>query len=197
MLEITNPKVIAVEGKDEKNFFTALIINLRMSDFQIIEFEGKTNFRTGIRSIVNIPGFRNVRYFALIRDADEFPPQSAFESIRQSLSQTNLPVPAQLNTFTQTTPSVGVFIMPGSSEVGMLEDLCLSSIKEYPINACIDSFLECSEEKPQNESKSRILCYLSTKSPLVNSLGLGALKGYWDFNSPSFDEIKSFLENMR
>lgn len=38
---------------------------------------------------------------------------------------------------------------------------------------------------------------LATKSPLVNSLGLGALKGHLDLDSPVFDELKKFLTQMK
>lgn len=197
MEEITKPKIIAVEGKDELYFFTALLDYMNINDVQIVDFEGKTNFQARIRAIVNVSGFKNVRYFALVRDADDLPPQSAFDSIKHSLSSTRLPFPNGLNVFTNTTPSIGIFIMPGNEENGMLEDLCLSSIKEYPVYQCIETFFECSEEKPDNESKSKIQCYLSTKNPLANSLGIGAKKGHWDFNSPVFNEIKEFLEYLR
>ena len=197
MEEITKPKIIAVEGQDEMNFFNALLSNLQITDVQVIPFEGKTNFQSRIKAIVNVPGFRNVKYFALIRDADNLPPQSAFDSVKNSLSTAKLPFPMEINIFTNTVPAVGIFIMPGNAENGMLEDLCLSSIKEYSVYQCIESFFECSDEQPDNESKSKIQCYLSTKNPLANSLGVGAKKGHWDFNSPVFDEIKDFLENMR
>jgi hypothetical protein len=194
---ITKPKIIAVEGKDEINFLNAFLKLLNITDIQLIDFEGKTNFSSRIKSIVNIPGFTNVRSFALIRDSDDLPPESAFDSIKHSLRTVGLPVPSKINTFSSTNPSIGVYIMPGNSDNGMLEDLCLSSIRNYPINNCIDSFIDCSPEKPSNESKSRILCYLATKNPLVNSLGLGALNGHWDLNSQAFDDIKAFIENLR
>jgi hypothetical protein len=196
-MEITKPKIIAVEGQDEINFFNALLNNLHITDVQVIEFEGKTNFQSRIKAIVNVPGFRNVRYFALVRDADNLPEKSAFESVKHSLSAAKLPYPAEIKVFTNTTPAVGIFIMPGNENTGMLEDLCLSSIKEYPVYQCIETFFECSDEKPHEKSKAEIQCYLSTKNPLANSLGVGAKKGHWDFNSPVFDEIKGFLENIR
>ncbi len=197
MEEITKPKIIAVEGQDEINFFIALLNNLHIADVQVIEFEGKTNFQSRIKAIVNVPGFRNVRYFALVRDADNLPARSAFDSVKHSLSAAKLPFPLEINVFSDTTPSVGIFIMPGNAENGMLEDLCLSSIKEYPVYQCIENFFKCSEEKPLIKSKAEIQCYLSTKNPLANSLGVGAKKGHWNFNSPVFDEIKAFLENLR
>lgn len=197
MKEINKPKLIAVEGNDEVNFFSALLKHIGITDIQIENFEGKTNFNAKIKAIVNVPGFRNVKSFALIRDADDLPPQSAFDSIKSSLQKAKLPKPNQINQFTKFSPSVGVFIMPGNSEEGMLEDLCLASIKSYPVNNCIDTYIDCSKTEVTNLSKSKTLCYLATKSPLVSSLGLGALKGHWDLDSSVFDELKEFLSQMK
>jgi len=197
MNQIKKSKLIAVEGSDEVNFFKAMFKHLEIVDIQIENFEGKTNFDAKIKAIKNVPGFRNVKSFALIRDADNLPPHSAFDSIKSSLNSVNLPKPEFINEFTNTTPSIGVFIMPGNSEEGMLEDLCLEPIKLYPVNECIDTFIDCSETEVTNLAKSKTLCYLATKSPLVNSLGLGALKGHWDLDSPVFDELKKFLTQMK
>lgn len=194
MEEITKSKLLAVEGIDEVNFFKALFDYQGIQEVQILNFEGKTNFSSRIRSIVNIPGFKNVSIFGLIRDADTLPPKSAYDSIKGALEKANLPVPSEVNSFSNTELSVGVFIMPGKSSQGMLEDLCLSSIADQPVYDCITEFFNCADCKPSNESKSRVQCYLAIQSPIVNSLGLGAVKGYWDFSSPVFDEIKGFLE---
>lgn len=44
-----------------------------------------------------------------------------------------------------------------------------------------------------NRTKSEIQIYLASKMPLVNSLGLGAVNGHWDFDHPVFNDIKQFL----
>lgn len=196
MLEITKLKIIAVEGRDEDNFFSALFDNLGISDIQIIDFGGKTNYKKRIKSITKVSGFSKVKSFALTRDADDNPPGSAFESIKYSLQQAGLSVPNSLNVFTKSNPSIGVFIMPGDSKEGMLEDLCLQSIENLPVIDCIDSFIDCSEEKPSNQSKAKIMCYLATKGPSSNSLGLAAKQGIWDFDSESFNELKDFIFNI-
>ena len=87
--------------------------------------------------------------------------------------------------------------MPGDSDKGMLEDLCLKSIENEPINNCIDTYFECIGEKPKELSKAKILCYLASKTPLVYSIGLAAHKGYWDFEAEQFKELKDFLLNLK
>ena len=183
METIFKSKILAVEGKDEIYFFSALFKKLDISDVQILDFQGKTNFPAKIKSIINIPGFMQVKKFALIRDADNKPPESAFSSITKSLENIGLPIPDKINTFINDSISIGIFIMPGNSKMGMLEDLCLKSISENPINKCIENYIDCLPKKPDNISKSKVLCFLAANSPIVNSLGLGAQKGHWNFKS--------------
>jgi hypothetical protein len=38
--------------------------------------------------------------------------------------------------------------------------------------------------------------FLATRTPIMNSLGLGAINGYWDFSHSCFDEIKAFLKSL-
>ncbi len=193
---IDKTKILAVEGKDEISFFQALLRKLQIDDVQLLDFGGKGKFDLKIKAIPNITGFRNVVSFGLIRDADDNPAQSAFDSIAMSLKKSNLPVPKIINDFSDTNPKIGIFVMPNNKDSGMLEDLCLNSITDLPVNRCIDDFINCNNEKPKNESKSRIQCFLALQNPIANSLGLGALKGHWNFESTTFDDLKLFLQKM-
>ena len=112
MESITQAKILAVEGSDEVNFFMALLEYQGISGVQIFNFEGKTNFPLRIRSIVNIPGFRDVTVFGIVRDADQKPPQSALDSITGALQKAELPSPQKINDFSDGKPSVGVFVIP-------------------------------------------------------------------------------------
>ena len=86
----------------------------------------------------------------------------------------------------------------------MLETLCLQSIKceyEYCYEE-MEAYIECLKEfyknskKTFNIDKAKSHVYLASKVPIKNSLGLGALNGHWDFESSSFYEIKTFLNNL-
>lgn len=197
MESIEYSKIIAVEGKDEINFFKAFLKKNEIHDVQLEDFEGKSNFSTKIMSLNNRTGFEKVTKIAFIRDADILLPKSAFDSIVDALKKAKLPYPRTINTFTSTKPSIGIFIMPGDENKGMLEDLCLKTIIKKPINTCIEKYFECIEEKPKELSKAKILCYLASKTPFANSMGLAALKGHWDFEAEQFKELKEFLINLK
>ncbi len=203
-LQINSTSVLAVEGKDETNFFAALLENQNIIGVQVVDIGGKDKFSASFRALANIEEFKNITRLGVVRDAESNLALSAFQSICGVLKQTQLPVPRQPGQVTAgTMPLVGIYIMPDNRGTGMLEDLCLQTVQEQPVNSCIEDYLECflkyhseKEKKRINRSKSRVMAYLATRSPIVNSLGLGAKEGYWDFTHPCFDDLKKFLESL-
>lgn len=191
--------VLAVEGKDECNFFNALIKSMGVNGIQIIDVGGKEKFNKIVPLFVNSERFwDNVKRFGFIRDAEDKEALSAFTSICDVLKHCNLPVPSSpLQIVEANGMQTGIFIMPNNRNKGMLEDLCLSSIKNDEVYTCVEAFTQCYEPKiEQNKyipSKARLLAYLATRTPIVNSLGLAAQQNVWDFGNPCFDKIKMFL----
>ncbi len=191
-MEITEAKIIGVEGKDEINFFRALFNYLNIRDIQLIDFGGKDNFNNRIEQIVKLENFNNVSHLGLIRDADN-DSEAAFKSVKNSLKKVNLPTPDNNQCFSSKgVPKTGIFIMPGDNKTGMLEDLCIETI-DNNTNECIKNLIECVEEKPDKIEKSIIQIYLAVKNPIVNSLGLGALKGHINFDDNRMEAIKEFV----
>lgn len=198
--EITKSKLLLVEGKDEIAFFQSLLkkYNLR-DDTQIIEAGGVERFKSELPALINRTGFSdNVTSIALIRDADtNF--DAAFQSACAVLANNGFSVPQKAQNFSNEGEiKVGIFIMPGTPEDGtMLEDLCLKTKCEDPVMNCIDQFFECVKsnvtEPPRNLAKAKVQVYLATKPKIVNSLGLGAQKSYWDLDHHCLLDLKNFL----
>ena len=93
--------------------------------------------------------------------------------------------------------------MPDNQGAGMLENLCLKTLAGQPIERCINEYLRCiaalsgpDEQKLFNAPKSMVQTYLASRTPIVNSLGVGALKKYWDFSHLCFEELKRFLHTL-
>lgn len=203
-MKIAHSNVLAVEGKDEEQFFKCLLQYMGITDVDIIPVNGKDNFQFAIPALVRTPGFSNVKAFGVIRDADTCA-QAAYTSIRNILQKQEvegnpLQVPHQIGHFAIGSPKVGIYIMPGSSEKGMLEDLCLQTVKDHPALECVDRFIACTqtlENPPGNLPKARAQTFLACMPKIVNCVGLAANKQYWDFSSDALTELKTFLENFR
>ena len=200
---IQKQKLLLVEGVDDKDFFIVLLDKVGITDVQIISVDGKTNFKSILQIVASIEGFSLLTHIGVVRDADTHA-KGAFESIANSLTKIGLTPPSKGDTFRvdDIGVSVGIFIMPRKFEEGMLEDLCMESVRKHTIIPCIDDFVKCIEknlttaEQPKNVSKMKSQVFLAAMPEMVNSIGLGAKKGYWDFDDSCMDDIKDFLKNF-
>jgi hypothetical protein len=201
-IKAEKPNILAVEGKDECNFFTALCGYMDLPPIQIIDMGGKDKFTHRFSNLANSDGFGNiVKNIGFVRDAEDKEAVSAFQSICGVLKSLKLPCPAEANKIVcENGINVSIFIIPDNQASGMLEDLCIKSKKQGPVWECVEAFLKCyqpriSKEK-YNPSKARILAYLSTRTPVEKELGLAALRGIWEFDDPCFDPVKHFLRDL-
>ena len=200
---ITKERILAVEGKDEGEFFKALLQHQKIDTFQVFPMDGKDRFKNELPLLMSTDGFSRVHTLGFIRDAEEKEAGSAFQSICGTLKKSGLPVPKKIDAIIQKAKMrIGVFIMPNNLDEGMLEDLCIASVRITPLFQCLERYLACCSaclpavEAIKNPSKAMIQAYLACKSPIINSLGVAAQKGYWDFDHACFSDIKGFLRGL-
>jgi len=206
---ISSRRVLAVEGKDEINFFDTLLQSMTITNVDIQEVGGKDKFPEKFPVLLNTPGFfwpdgsPYVTHVAIVRDKDE---DNAFQSIANIIKAAGLEPPARPSSFSNGKPKVGIFIMPGATIEGtMLEDLCLETVKDHPSMKCVDEFSSCVSElksPPKNISKAKAQVFkaqvfLATQPDIVDSVGLGAQKKYWNFDSGCLAELKAFLSHLK
>jgi hypothetical protein len=206
---ITSRNILAVEGDDEKNFFDKLLRHMGIVDFDIRCVGGKTRFKDKLPALVRASGFfradgsSSVEYLAIIRDKDQ---DDAFASIARIVQNAGLTPAAKHGRFSTAQPKVGIFILPGETIAGtMLEDLCLKTVENEQAMECVEKFASCIaglSDPPKNMSKAKVQAFkshvfLATQPEIVDSVGLGAQKGYWDFDSPCLDELKQFLLHLK
>lgn len=205
---INSKKVIAVEGKDEINFFNALLRYMNITDFDIREIGGKGQFPKKLPALLKATGFyladgsSSVIHLAIIRDRDE---DEAFKSIATIVKNAGLKPPTKHSEFSNGSPKVGIFIMPGETIDGtMLEDLCLKTVENHKAMTCVNEYASCIsalEPNPKNIPKAKVQVFkaqvfLAAQPEIVDSVGLGAQKKYWDFESHALDELKEFLTQL-
>ncbi|KFZ32293.1 hypothetical protein JS44_12375 [Anoxybacillus flavithermus] len=145
--EITREKLLLVEGKDEVNFFEALLEQSGIEGFEIIDVGGKRNFAKELKMLALLTGFEKVKTLIIVRDADDNA-DDAFASARSALHSIHFHTPNCQNELREYEGrKVGIYIMPGNFENGMLEDLCMSSVADQPVISCIESFLSVSSKR--------------------------------------------------
>ena len=186
---------LLVEGKDAQNFFEAFVRRLSLSDIEVQDFGGVNQFRQFLAAFVNESDFGTVRSIGVVRDAEQSA-CGAFQSVRDALEHFNLGAPQHPGESTSENPSVGVLILPGDGQPGMLETLLCRTFTRHPLNRCIDDFLQCAEEsgrRVQRHDKARAHAWLATQPLPHVSVGVAAQKGYWDLDHQALDAVRQFL----
>ncbi|MCA6070253.1 MAG: hypothetical protein LE180_03980 [Endomicrobium sp.] len=212
LINIEKTSILLVEGKDEVNFFDMLLKFLNIPNVQCIDVCGVDNFGNGFVTLSKQEKFRDVDKIAFIRDADKRA-ESALKSLKSSVRSANVrfinidDISLANNNNVKDTNGVrcGVYIMPDNQNSGMLEDLCIKYMKTDSICHCVEKYISCVRNNGgkngekfefENESKSIIFSYLSTKLADSPSIGLAARQNVFDFNNKCFDGIKNFLLKM-
>ncbi|MBI5586016.1 MAG: hypothetical protein HY892_19565 [Deltaproteobacteria bacterium] len=197
-LTIHSPKLLIVEGKDEEGFFAAFLRALTLSEIQVAGIGGKTQIGPNLKALVKDPDFSKIVTIGLIRDANANP-KAAFQSVQDALKAADLPVPKQLIKSVAGPPKVAVMLLPPTGR-GELEDLCLEAVKDEPIMNCVNQYFECVEDlglkRPRKLSKAKVAALLSYHEDPINSVGLSAQKGFWDFNKQAFSKVRNFLLSL-
>lgn len=200
---ITKKKLLAVEGNDEKSFFKELFKYMGMDAIvQVLDVAGKDNFKKEMPLLKKATGFNDLEAIGIIRDADDSF-ENAFKSVINVLEKIeDLKVPKKPGEFSQGNPKVGVFIMPDNSHPGMLEDLCLETVKDTEEMKCVKQFLDCAKqlENPPKEKdipKAQVQTFLAVMPDVPNSVGRGAQKKLWNFDAAELKPLKDFLSQLK
>ena len=197
-LTISQPKVLIVEGKDDANFFEALIKHLNLQSIQVIPINGKQTLKSKIAAIKAIPGFTSkVTSIGLALDADD-DCNNAFRSVTNCLRSLGFSIPKEPLQTAGDNPKVSIMLLPSYNTNGMLEDLCLKSIQNDAAMPCLEAFFQCANVKDitQNMAKAKVHAFLATRAMPDKRLGEAALANYWPFNDPAFNEVKDFVSML-
>ena len=208
-LKIKSSRLLLVEGNDEYWFCIQLLQFLQLNqkpdnfDIQVIDIEGKDNFAPSLELLTKHPDFSSVRTIGFIRDAEENLAQSSYNSICSAVKNyiNEFPIPSIGKMKTENGFSCGIFIMPDNKGSGMLENLCIESVKPQPLYRKVESYvnearqlLSESDKKKHNKPKAMVQTYLAGQPLIVNTLANAAKKNVWDFANPAFTDIVNFVK---
>lgn len=200
---------LLVEGKDQQNFFEALIRHLGLEGIQVYDFGGINDLKSFLEAFVIRPGFGSVHSVGIIRDAETLNAEasdvkasfkSAFQSVQDSIKNAGLSAPASPGKPSDGNPAVTVLILPDNEHPGMLETLLCKTVTDTGLNRCIDEFLQCAETAEgvpiARPDKARAHAYLATRPHPHVSVGVAAQRGYWDLDHPALALVRQFLKSL-
>jgi hypothetical protein len=199
-VKIELPKLLLVEGENDRRFFKALLGKLPTTGtIQVEPYGGKPDLKRFLRLLSISPNYQNIESIGVTRDADGSP-SSAFQSVCGLLTSAGMDAPDEPIASTQGRPKISVFIFPDCTNAGMLETLCLSAVELDPAMQCVERFFQCLEESvnmpSRNPDKARAHAFLASRPKPELRVGEAADAGYWEFDSPVYDPVKSFLQAL-
>ena len=205
--EISKPKVVVVEGKDEVNLFQALLDHLDISDVDLKDL-GRYKLRSNLDALAKTASFRGVQSVGLLFDAEgRFDSEGsaiATESmIRTALAHASLPVPSVGSRSADGPPRVTFMILTPNRERGAVENILVDSVKDTDTFSCVESYLACLKAQGlvystvAREAKATVHAFLVTrvKDPDIR-VGEAAKAGLWPWNNPAFDELQVFFRRL-
>ena len=68
--QLSQPKLLIGEGREDVFFFTALLKQLNLNDVQIAEYHGTPGLRPYVRNLHVRPNFAQLVSLGIVRDAD-------------------------------------------------------------------------------------------------------------------------------
>src|SRR5258708_735205 len=93
--QIEKRKLLAGEGRDETEFFDALLKHLEVTDVQVVDYGGKRKMKDFLAALPRIPGFAELQSLGITRDADDNP-DGARQSIDDAIANAKFPQPLQV-----------------------------------------------------------------------------------------------------
>ena len=204
-VSVEQPRLLLVEGDDDKHFFQRLIDQRSLADTQIIQYSQRGTLGDFLANVLTLdPGFSDVKVIGVVKDAD-CSYQQAFQSVQDSLRTAKLPVPNGPLSYgaeelTDTAVRIVAYIMPDNFSRGDLETLCLDAVSGAAAMPCVDRYFDCLQSidhVPRQESKARLRAFLSANPDNPNLLiGQVITAGVLPWNSPAFASVHQFLDML-
>lgn len=167
------PRLLLVEGADDKEFFRKLAEHLGIRDrIHLVEYHGNKNLVNYLIAILQDEHFANRRHIGIVRDSDYN--TNAFNSVISALDTANrnsskdkFSIPPEVLAPSTELPYVSVLPVPLDSE-GSLEDLVLDALQADPIMPCVNDYFACLTKggvqiAPNRVSKSKLNVFITGK----------------------------------
>ncbi|EJE4688968.1 hypothetical protein AWI38_001338 [Vibrio parahaemolyticus] len=196
-------KFMIVEGDDELSFFKTFCAKKALPEFEYIKVDGKSQIKTQLRLLLNSRDVDEIDTIIIIQDADDSH-VNTMQSIKATFQNLKLPVPDDPLTFKEKDAlKVGFYIMPGTGEAGMLEDLLLQSVADSPVKKEAEAYIEKLVQlatngdipAPRNLPKARLHAYLSGLERHKKNIGLATKAGCFDLDSDALEPLRGFLQS--
>jgi hypothetical protein len=197
-ISFDTPYVVLVEGVDDQAVVSMLIELMNLSDFHVVDVNGKSKWSKKIGLIAKDASFiTNAVAIGAVRDADSNP-LAALNSCKTAFRTAGLPVPNRALEVAAGQPSTAIFITPSENGWGAIEELCLNCFDPMRME-CVDAYFECLSKKnftAPRTGKGLVQVYLGGLQSPPRDIVVATAKRKIDLNDPCFNEMRKFLTDL-
>jgi hypothetical protein len=196
-------KQLLVEGRTPEIFFREWVEAIGLNgQVEVRDYGSLTDLADFLKVFTSKKEFREiVTSVGIIRDAEDKPAQSAFQSVCSSLRVVGLTCPEVCGSFSSGQPRTGIFVLPDCERPGMLETLCWTSLEDEPKNepelACVMAHLDClgrANVQTRNPAKAKVWTYLSGRCEIDPLVGRAAQAKIWNWESAALRRLSDFIK---
>lgn len=199
-------RVLFVEGNSDLLFYAELMEHLGVYDDCFIQMMGSCDAATIKNEMVLLlkpDNLLQIERVAVIIDGDENA-AAALRACQGALRNAiRVEVSASGRWVDGKSLRAGAFVVNGAPEVREIESLAWKAwsgvAKNEGLKHCVDAFTGCAEKsglRLKSVDKVRIGSVLSVLNEDDPRLGPGAKARIFDFNSPAFESLRTFLRGF-
>jgi hypothetical protein len=214
-IRFNQPRLLLVEGVEDRFFFTRLIQERGLPNFKIFHSGlkdsrqgGNSLFGRALSTLKLIPSFAAIRHVVIVTDADDSA-ANAFAFVQQTLSGKGHAPPAQPCERTTGNPTIEIVVVPLNEVRGNLESVCLqpaAAAARADLPPHVDTFeavTRANQWPAEKRAKMWLRAYLAAaceRDPFVPLGDVFADRRYrtlMDFNHASLTPLANILESYR
>ena len=193
-------KLVICEGPGDVSVISGLAKASGLTDMSFEYYGGRNKLEAFLRELPKRPDFtrREVESLAVTIDAEQNGAAS-WQKVQNAIRQGFGIELTTRSVFQGDSPKIGGFVIAGSDDKGMLEDLCLASVQDKPGFPCLAEYFRCLVEKTERKeyhAKAKFRAWMASQSDFELHAGKAADKGYLPWDSAAFDSLRQFLKAL-
>jgi hypothetical protein len=190
-------KLILCEGKDDQAVIEGLLAHLQIGDrFTVEQIEGRNLLKAYLRALPARPEFvrQEVEALGIVLDANG-DPTANWRRIVDSVNEVfkvKLSEPAKKE---GTLPTITGMLIPAGGQPGMLETVCLESVKGALEYACFETYVQCIEKTAgrQLHPKAKFRAWIASQPDFEFLIEKAARGNLFPWNHSVFGPLREFL----
>jgi len=191
------PKLVLCEGKDDKAVVEGLLVHLKIeSQVSVESIDSRDNLGNYLRALTQKPEFvrQEVESLGIILDADDDSGgnwRRIVEHVRNAFKVVLLAPASKVG----NKPGIAGILVPADGRPGMLETVCLETVRSEREYGCFEEYVSCVERVAGRElhPKAKFRAWMASQPTYDFLIREAAWKNLLPWDHEAFESLRVFL----